>query len=788
MPVETRTSTWRAAAGFGVRALLVFNVTTAAFAATVTRINDDALAPLRASVVAKKIRLDRLPLYDNKRSVIELEEFQVWAPDGKVAIHSDSGVRYLAPPPMRFFRGLVNGDLESFAFFSVDGKTGRIEGLVDTRDMKFAVTAQRRRSRPGAPTLAPVGEEVDYFLTAADANDALQNETGNWVCALDQRKIEPVLDRPIRPTGKDGLPIKANGISGTQSYAITLEVETDFEFYQNALSDVTTATNYITNLTGALSTIYNRDLKTNVVLGPAVNIYTSVSDPWSAASAGPGLDELGNYYHNVVLKPAGRTTSAVAMLSGKATLAGIAWVGTICGSDNPQGGTFSGPYSWNGGIGNPPPGLGTIPDPNATNSQGTLYGLPNGTQNYWPLIQFSHELGHNFGSPHTHCMTISQAEFVASLFTDGTEAFPMNTANHFIDHCRATEGAGCFAGTDFLAGSQTFFKGTIMSYCHILSSGGIRQSRFTFGVTGQPSQHVYDDYLLRPMGPLSGGLNIVTGVGSFTISAITAPATVPASSTGNAANISAIVGATYAWTISNGSITGGQTTNAITFTAGASGTVTLRATAYGTDRCGVTDTKSVIIGGAPPPAPTNVVATAATPTSVSVTWTLAIGATSYRVYRSSGGAYAQLAGTPAAPPFTDTTALANTAYVYKVHSHDGSAESGDSNVDLATTVIFTDPTLTPASTSVKAAHFTQMRTAVNAVQTLASQGNTPYTDVTLDSTVNVKGVHSTELRTRLNAARAAITGLSPATFTNTIIAGTTVINALDMNELRAGVQ
>jgi uncharacterized repeat protein (TIGR01451 family) len=56
---------------------------------------------------------------------------------------------------------------------------------------------------------------------------------------------------------------------------------------------------------------------------------------------------------------------------------------------------------------------------------------------------------------------------------------------------------------------------------------------------------------------------------------INAPAGVCENSTGNSANVAAQAGATYDWTIGNGTITAGLGTNAITFTAGSSGTVTL---------------------------------------------------------------------------------------------------------------------------------------------------------------------------------------------------------------------
>lgn len=56
---------------------------------------------------------------------------------------------------------------------------------------------------------------------------------------------------------------------------------------------------------------------------------------------------------------------------------------------------------------------------------------------------------------------------------------------------------------------------------------------------------------------------------------ITAPATVGVGSPNRIASVPAIVGATYAWSITNGTITGGQGTNQITFTAGTAGTLTL---------------------------------------------------------------------------------------------------------------------------------------------------------------------------------------------------------------------
>jgi hypothetical protein len=75
---------------------------------------------------------------------------------------------------------------------------------------------------------------------------------------------------------------------------------------------------------------------------------------------------------------------------------------------------------------------------------------------------------------------------------------------------------------------------------------------------------------------------------------ITTPATVIANSTGNVASVvNAGAGATYTWGISGGAITAGAGTTNITYTAGASGTLTLNITV--TTSSGCSDAKSAIV-------------------------------------------------------------------------------------------------------------------------------------------------------------------------------------------------
>jgi len=190
-------------------------------------------------------------------------------------------------------------------------------------------------------------------------------------------------------------------------------------------------------------------------------------------------------------------------------------------------------------------------------------------------------------------------------------------------------------------------------------------------------------------------------------------------------------------------------------------------------------------------APTSVVATATTSTNVQVTWTAAAVANAYRVYRSSNGStYAQVGTDVASSPFNDPTAAAGTSYLYKVRAVAG-VESPDSNIDLATTVIFTDPTLTVGSTLVQLAHFTELLTAVNAVRALAGSGTYPaisFSAPAPSTSVTVRAAHLTDLRNGITAPRNALLGGS-LTFTDpTITAGTTLIKAVHINELRNAVK
>ena len=87
-----------------------------------------------------------------------------------------------------------------------------------------------------------------------------------------------------------------------------------------------------------------------------------------------------------------------------------------------------------------------------------------------------------------------------------------------------------------------------------------------------------------------------------------------------------------------------------------------------------------------PGTPSTVTATAASSSSITLSWTAAPGATGYKVYRSStssSSGYTDLGSKT--PPFTDTGLSAGTAYYYKVIAYNSAGDGPESSAVSETT-------------------------------------------------------------------------------------------------------
>ena len=184
----------------------------------------------------------------------------------------------------------------------------------------------------------------------------------------------------------------------------------------------------------------------------------------------------------------------------------------------------------------------------------------------------------------------------------------------------------------------------------------------------------------------------------------------------------------------------------------------------------------------------NIIATATSPTSVTISWTGSGGAASYELLRT-GGTGLPFFATTTGTSYVDIFAAPNTAYLYRVRAVDlvSGTSTAYSVLDLVTTVLFTDDPLVVSSTLVKATHITELRTAVNAVRALATLAPYPFTDGSLAS-VAIKKLHIEELRTALSEARAAL-ALPAVSYTDPVLtSGVSTIKVAHIEDLRDGVK
>lgn len=153
--------------------------------------------------------------------------------------------------------------------------------------------------------------------------------------------------------------------------------------------------------------------------------------------------------------------------------------------------------------------------------------------------------------------------------------------------------------------------------------------------------------------------------------------------------------------------------------------------------------------------PQNFVATAASTTSVTASWSSVAGATQYELQRRQPDLSWLPVGTTAALTLTESSLSPVTSYVYRVRALDASSyASSPSSSDFATTAAFAGQTIVPGM-SIQAAHLNDLRAAINALRTAAGISPTSFAESVTAGTI-IRAQHYTELRTAVAQARAAI--------------------------------
>ncbi|MBG81652.1 MAG: hypothetical protein CMJ39_13220 [Phycisphaerae bacterium] len=219
-------------------------------------------------------------------------------------------------------------------------------------------------------------------------------------------------------------------------FRVRVAIDTDVEFLEEFRGDVDKAVNYIYRLVGASSQIYDRDLSlrlrvpwirlwssdTNTIgdTGDFWEAWDAGEEPWDQNNTSTQLNQFRQYWQSTIAPSVSR--DLMHMLSGRHLGGGIAYLSAVCTSTG---------YAVSAGVAQ-----------NGFESS-NLFPYPivnSGHSNNWDLIVFTHELGHNLGTGHTH-------------------SYFYNSNGTYIDTCAYN----CIEPLNY--------DPSIMSYCHLCDGG-----------------------------------------------------------------------------------------------------------------------------------------------------------------------------------------------------------------------------------------------------------------------------------------------------------------------------
>ncbi len=320
------------------------------------------------------------------------------------------GARAITPlprPSVDCFAGSVVGVEGSRAYIAISA-CGTY-GYVITHDHTFILSSGAFGS--GLPTLF-------YDLGALPPGVV---EAPKWSC----EQFVPPGQQPPSASPPDG------SLAGAPCRQVRIAVETDHEYLQSLFGgDASAATAYTAVLMGAVNELYITAINTRIGVN-FVRLWATPDDPWSATSTGTELGLFREYWNeNMQDQP----RELAHFLSGRGLGGGVAWLSVVCNANYG--------YGLSANLG------GSFP-----------YPIINNSNSNWDLMVVAHEIGHNFGTTHTHNF---------SPPVDGCGSNPQ-------DCTVATAGLG-----------------TIMSYCHICS-GGLANVRMEFHPVCIDAMHAHLD-------------------------------------------------------------------------------------------------------------------------------------------------------------------------------------------------------------------------------------------------------------------------------------------------------
>ncbi|HXJ37309.1 MAG TPA: DUF4215 domain-containing protein [Candidatus Eisenbacteria bacterium] len=348
-----------------------------------------ALAELRGK---RSAILDDFPLGRDGTATLDVHRVEPFGPDTRVEEVTPSGVQQVPLPDEVYFAGQVRGDDASRVLLiaAADG----VRGFVVRGDQTY----------PFGPDAA--GHHRVYAMRDVDP---AQHPAPRDFCANDLHPERPELSVPVL---RNRAVVPLVPVHSTTLLEAQVAIDTDTEL-RSKFGSRNAELSYLTSLLAAANVIYERDV--NVRLRFSYVRIWSGSDPWTATDTVDSLDEVQAYWLNPGndMDTVAGAHDMVHFISGKPVTGGVAYLSAVC--DHTYGFGVSQVF-----------GSFNVSDPNAI----------------WDVLVVTHELGHNVGTPHTHCYSPP------------------------LDQCYNGE-PGCYSGPESVPPGG----GTIMSYCHLLAPG-----------------------------------------------------------------------------------------------------------------------------------------------------------------------------------------------------------------------------------------------------------------------------------------------------------------------------
>ncbi len=376
----------------------------------VADLGPDASRQLRAHT---RFLVRGFPFGFGKTVDLELEHFAVTTATTRLVIGTLNGDVPVPHPDVILLRGHVIGEADSVMFLGLSPAGSY--GFLRTGGREYLLTPRQRGEADQVSTAFVVHER-----TISD----MRGRQESFQCLTASNADQPA---PVA---------EADNVAGAFSWRIArVAIDCDYEYGQ-LFDNMTEATVYAIELLGAISAIYERDLQVRLHI-PYLRVWSTSIDPYTADNVQVLLSELTSYW---TLYMGSVQRDIVHLLSGEPGQAGLANLDVLCDEN------FG--YGVSAGL------KGAFPRPVPPNDSGPV--------DTFDIKIVAHEMGHQFGSPHTHCYS-PPIDFCGKSFDD------------------------CWGGTFQCQ------QGTIMSYCDRLDCvglGGGKDLRFHDRVISRIRQSV----------------------------------------------------------------------------------------------------------------------------------------------------------------------------------------------------------------------------------------------------------------------------------------------------------